>query len=196
MLALLDKVFDDADAHEVEEELASALQGLNPKGKLIERCTQEGWGTPRFDRAPSRRGHAVRAQVGPYQSHLHVAKQLKIAEHAAAAEVLACMSREESAPIPTHSTRSEPSPTHRRVDGRMRLNELRQVGVLKEFGYELVGQRGPSHQPTFVVKAWAKSDSGRRIEGEEVEARSKKQAECAAAEALIERLAEENIVGK
>ena len=36
----------------------------------------------------------------------------------------------------------------------MRLNELRQVGVIDDFGYELLERSGPSHQPIFVMGAW------------------------------------------
>ncbi len=58
----------------------------------------------------------------------------------------------------------------------------------------MIERRGPSHQPVFVVVAWAEAGSLGRIESAETEARSKKEAERAAAEGLMVRLEEEGLV--
>lgn len=185
MLKELEGALESKDAFEVEEEIAAALMGVNPKGKLIERCTQEGWAVPCFGQHFSRRGYAVDVAVGVHRSHIHVARQLKLAEQAAAAELLALLSK--GALRVQEREEVEAKPAARGGDARMRLNELRQLGVVEDFGYDVVDRRGPSHQPVFVVVAWANVPEG-RVEGTAVEARSKKQGEREAAEALLERL--------
>jgi len=194
LLAMLEAQFGNEEATEVDDELAAALQALNPKGKLLEECARKGWAPPRFQQHPSRRGYAVRAVLDAspeqaFRSHVHVSRQLKLAEQAASAEVLLLLSRDDPGPSMTPGPPAEAPPPPRRVDSRMRLNELRQTGWVETFGYDLLESRGPSHQPVFVVRAWAQLPSMGRIEGPEVEARSKKKAEGEAATALLDQLA-------
>jgi Cft2 family RNA processing exonuclease/dsRNA-specific ribonuclease len=190
MLGLLDEMLEIKDACVVDDDLAAALQEVNPKGKLLERCARERRGTPQFEQRPSRSGYAVQAVVDVLRSHVHVSRQLKLAEQAAAAELLVLLSGDQETVVPAVA---EAPPA--RGDARMRLNELRQVGVLEGFGYELIERRGPSHQPVFVVVAWAEAGSFGRIESARTEARSKKDAERAAAEGLMDRLEEVGVVG-
>ncbi|MBU0646787.1 hypothetical protein KJ611_04965, partial [Patescibacteria group bacterium] len=83
-----------------------------------------------------------------------------------------------------------------RPEARMVLNELRQNGIVVDFGYELRDHRGPSHQPVFVVVAWATTRDGSRLEGEPAEAPSKKAAQRDAAERLLDRLSEHGLLGR
>jgi Cft2 family RNA processing exonuclease/dsRNA-specific ribonuclease len=191
LLGLLDEMLEIKDACVVDDDLAAALQEVNPKGKLLERCLRERRGTPQFEQRPNRRGYAVQAVVDVLRSHFHVSRQLKLAEHAAAAELLVLLSGDQETVVPVPAVAPSRPP---RGDARMRLNELRQVGLLEGFGYELIERRGPSHQPVFVVVAWAEAGSLGRIESAETEARSKKEAERAAAEGLMVRLEEEGLV--
>ena len=192
LLGLLDEVLEIKDACVVDDDLAVALQEVNPKGKLLERCARERRGTPHFEQRPSRSGYAVQAVVDVLRSHVHVSRQLKLAEQAAAAELLVLLSGDQETVVPALA---EAPVRPARGDARMRLNELRQVGVLEGFGYELIERRGPSHQPVFVVVAWAEAGSFGRIESARTEARSKKDAERAAAEGLMDRLEQEGVVG-
>jgi dsRNA-specific ribonuclease len=65
---------------------------------------------------------------------------------------------------------------------------------LASFGYCLVAQGGPSHQPLFTVAAWAELPGGERLEGKAVEAPSKKAAERAAASERVAVLSDRGIV--
>jgi dsRNA-specific ribonuclease len=66
---------------------------------------------------------------------------------------------------------------------------MRQVGFIEDFGYELVERSGPSHQPTFVVAAWAQKSGGDRVQTDKVSAAAKKSAERQAAQLLVDVLA-------
>jgi hypothetical protein len=71
-----------------------------------------------------------------------------------------------------------------RPDARVQLNHWRQQQHLVNFGYELMEHHGPSHQPVFVMTAWAELPGGDRRITEPVTAGSKKAAQLAAAAAL------------
>jgi len=66
----------------------------------------------------------------------------------------------------------------------MQLNEWRQTKYLAGFGYHLIDHQGPSHQPIFVMTAWAELPGGNRCTTDPVTAGSKKEAQIAAADAL------------
>jgi len=64
----------------------------------------------------------------------------------------------------------------------MRLNELRQIGAIGNFGYEVIGQTGPSHSPKFQMRGWWQpAGSSERCHTEIVEVASKKDGEREAA---------------
>ena len=67
----------------------------------------------------------------------------------------------------------------------MQLNEMRQLGLIRGFAYELLQQRGPSHQPIFVLRGRLESATGETLQTEPVEARSKKEGELAASALLL-----------
>ena len=75
----------------------------------------------------------------------------------------------------------------------MVLNELAQVGLLQAFGYDLLDQTGPSHQPTFATVAWATIPDGRTLRTEPINASSKKSGQRAAADRLLGLLVDEGI---
>ena len=75
----------------------------------------------------------------------------------------------------------------------MVLNELKQVGILQSFGYEVASQDGPSHQPVFSIVGWATTPDGRTWRTAPVCASSKKSGQRSAAERLLDLLVEQGI---
>ncbi len=70
-----------------------------------------------------------------------------------------------------------PAATPRRLRGkdpRVQLNEMRQIGLIQGFGFELVEQRGPPHLPIFVMRGYVETAGGERRYTEPREAKSKK----------------------
>ena len=63
-----------------------------------------------------------------------------------------------------------------------------QKGTIRDFGYEETGRTGPTHQPVFTMVAWAITLLDEKITGDPMQADSKKDAQRAAAEALVDRL--------
>ena len=186
-------VLADSDARTME------LKRDNPKGRLIEWCVKRRLPAPSFETRPVIGGTVARAGCArgngtTFWTRWYQATSSKTAVHAAAAaalEELAGAGQVRDAvpadPVtaPVAETSSEPSGK----DARMLLNEMRQVGVIDDFGYELIERRGPSHQPVFVMAAWAQMPGGRRVQTEEVSAAARKGAERQAAQLLVEALA-------
>jgi len=204
--ALLAAIAEDKDTDEtrrVADDEAARLQAANPKGRLLEWCARSKNPQPDFQRDASADGYRIRAvqPVGsrePIATAWYVAPKLKTAEHAAAEEVLERLPQEPVAE--THQAASpvqappdslpETSPQRNPVGA---LNELRQAGVLESAGYELLEETGPSHQPTFVMVAWARLPDGRSLQSEPAVAPSKKAAQAASADRLLARLAEDGL---
>jgi dsRNA-specific ribonuclease len=66
----------------------------------------------------------------------------------------------------------------------LQLNQWRQQKHLVNFGYDLIAHQGSSHQPVFVMTAWAELPGGDRRTTDQVTAGSKKEAQVVAASAL------------
>jgi Cft2 family RNA processing exonuclease/dsRNA-specific ribonuclease len=210
MLELLEKELALGDAVTVGEEAGAALQRANPKGRLLEWCARERLSAPQFEQRSTTAGSAVRVVVAAtdgatHATRWHEAPSLRVAEQAAADEALGRVSCGSSSTAPAEpvlepagAARPDAVPltTASRPEARMLLNELRQNGIVADFGYELRDHRGPSHQPIFVVVAWASVRDGSRLEGEPAEAPSKKAAQRDAAERLLDRLSEHGLVGR
>ncbi len=204
--ALLDMV-SRSDAGEevvsVTDEETTRLQSANPKGRLLEWCAKSKLPPPQFERDASPAGYRIRAVLSldpqeEIRTVWYVAQKLKIAEQAAAEAVLRQLPVE-----PKAETSSPAMATPGRIEGvgdvpagrnpAMILNELVQAGMLAGAGYDLLDQSGPSHQPTFVVVAWAKLPDGRTVKTEPTPAASKKSAQRAAGERLVELLIAEGV---
>ncbi len=67
----------------------------------------------------------------------------------------------------------------------MQLNEMRQLGLIRDYGFELVEKKGPPHAPVFVMRGVLQTASGETVRTEVVEARSKKEGEIEAAAPLL-----------
>ena len=187
----------------VTDDEAAHLQSVNPKGRLLEWCAKSKLPDPHFERDASPDGYRIRAVLA-LTEHEHistawyVAPKLKVAEQAAAAAVLERLPDEpETETSPTLAAPSAPVEMTSEIpsgrDPGMALNELVQAGLLSGTGCEFLDQSGPSHQPNFVVVAWARLPDGRTLKTEPASAASKKSAQRAARECLVGLLVEEGV---
>jgi dsRNA-specific ribonuclease len=179
----------------VDDAQQARLEQQNPKGKLLEFCAQRKLPNPQFEVVAVVGGFRCVAQLAFNDGHTLVtppfqAMRAKVAEQAAASDLYQQIRSStakrpdkaavQSATPATNTTSSNP----KRPDARMQLNEWRQTKHLAGFGYHLVDHQGPSHQPIFVMTAWAERPDGNRCTTEPVTAGSKKEAQIAAADAL------------
>lgn len=183
---------DGSDDELVTAEEATALRARNPKGALLERCTALRL-TATFDVQPvvTRHGslfeasvHVVLPDGEEVWSDIRRASVAKLAEHAAAATLLprlASGGAPEKTPAPAPSAASGAEP-------RSVLNEARQKGALRDYGFTVKQIDGPPHAAVFHVAAFALRATGERIEIEAQRAPSKKEGERLAAALLVERL--------
>jgi dsRNA-specific ribonuclease len=198
---LLDMVSQHALVEEVvdvTEEDAVRLQSNNPKGRLLEWCAKRGISPPVFEQGASTLGYRVRGQLSldsaqGVSTSWFVAQKLKLAEQAAAEAMLQQLPDEPvAAPQPAPAapaTREQPVPQPSTGHAAVAtLNELRQVGILRDVGYEVLDQSGPSHLPTFSMIAWATTADGQTHRTEPVQAPSKKSGQRLAADQLLHLL--------
>ncbi len=189
-------------ARSVGEEAAVELARANPKGRLLEWCAAASSFVVRFENRADARGYAARAIVraasgAAITTAWHVAPQAKTAEQAAADEALANLGglpADSRGLDETPGTGPEPAGGPPAREARMLLNELRQLGIIADFGYRIEDRRGPVHQPVFVIVAWARLPDGSTLEGDACESGSKKSAERDAADRLASRLATAGII--
>lgn len=194
------------DVTDVDEARAERLKHENPKGRLLERLAAQRLPPPDFELLPSSPGCVVRARLDALglETGAFRAARRKVAEQAAAADLLSRLEGgggaapageppaqgTEGAMDPTEGLALPPQPAEATAgrDPRSLLNELRQVGVIDDYGLELVESRGPSHRPAFVVVGRATLPGGDVVSTAELEGPSKKAAQRTAAGALIEEL--------
>jgi len=182
----------------VTQEDGARLQANNPKGRLLEWCAQHQVPAPHYQQDASTAGYRVRGRLalagGPdLVTPWFDAPKLKLGEQAAAESMLrnlpAVPDAAAAAAVAPTAQPATPTPTpDAGPNAAMALNELCQVGVLQTIGYEVVDQSGPSHQPTFVVVAWAMTPDGGTLRTDPVPAPSKKAAQRLAADRLLDRL--------
>jgi Cft2 family RNA processing exonuclease/dsRNA-specific ribonuclease len=146
----------------------------DPKRRLLEACAQLHLPAPTFEERALVEGTACRVGIpGGACSPWFRARTARVAEQAAAACLLA-----HSELVQALAAQEKAAPAVRTVgDPRMRLNEMRQAGQIRGFGYTSVRREGPPHQPLFVLVGWVELADGRRLQTEEVCAGSKKAAE-------------------
>jgi dsRNA-specific ribonuclease len=181
----------------VDDAQQATLEQQNPKGKLLEFCAQRKLPTPQFEVVAVVGGFRCVAQLALNDGHTLVtppfqAMRAKVAEQAAASDLYQQI-RSSKTQRPDKAAAQSATPTSnassanrapKRPDARMQLNEWRQTKHLAGFGYHLIDHQGPSHQPIFVMTAWAELPGGNRCTTEPVTAGSKKEAQIAAADAL------------
>jgi hypothetical protein len=196
-LDLVSRRVSVADVVPVSEEDLSRLQSANPKGRLLERCAKNRWPAPHFEQQANPRGYQVRAAMerdGQQRacSGWYLASTLKAAEQAAAEDLLKTVGSE-PAGGQDHVPITEPGQQGGGANAAMVLNELKQVGILRSFGYEVPDQEGPSHLPVFSIIAWATTPDGRTWRTAPLCASSKKSGQRSAAESLLDLLVEQGI---
>ncbi len=175
-----------AASSEGEDESARALRAENPKGRLGEICAKRRIAAPTKTESSSGGAHtvelALEVEGRVHTSGPHRATSKKLAEQLAAKALLAQIDTpagSEGAPIATRV----PSPERR--DPRMQLNEMRQLGLLEGFGYEVVEQRGPAHQPVFLMRGWVEAAGAERGHTDALEANSRREGEALLAVAML-----------
>jgi dsRNA-specific ribonuclease len=184
------------DVSRVSAAEIARLQAANPKGQLWEWCAQKKWPAPRFEQQADLEGYCVRAVLTldkdeSLVSAWHSAATSKVAEQAAAEALLQVLQRRPTGDQPEVAATTPEPPAG--VNAAARLNELKQAGILQSTGYEVIQQDGPSHQPVFTLVAWATTPDGQTSVTAPVSAPSKKAGQRAAAERLLELLAERGI---
>jgi Cft2 family RNA processing exonuclease/dsRNA-specific ribonuclease len=192
---------DAPEAWPVTEAQEEQLKQQNPKGRLLELATRLKVGPPVFTVDPTVSGFVGKASV-PLRnepalvSGAYAARQAKTAEQAAAAELLKALhawmhgqrpKSDDPAPTETMADPVLASTPHRLrgKDPRVQLNEMRQLGLIQGFGFELVEQRGPPHLPIFVMRGYLETASGERRHTDPFEAKSKREGEIAVAAPLL-----------
>jgi len=184
-----------AEARAVSPAEEAQLKQQNPKGRLIELTTRAKVGPAVFTVEPTAAGFVGRASLPlpdapALRSGAHVARQAKTAEQAAAAELLdalrAWMDGERPAREAVEAPPAESAP-RRPIgkDPRMHLHEMRQLGLIQGYRFELVEQKGPPHAPVFVVRGVLETAGGEVLHTRTVEAKSKKEGEIEAAAPLL-----------
>ncbi len=193
---LLDQLSSEeqtVEAVEIGDAEQAVLEHQNPKGRLLEFCAQRKLPNPRFDVVAVVGGFRCVATLAPsggevLETEPFQAVRAKVAEQAAAAALYEQLhaskpKRSKKSAAPEASTApADLGP--QRPDARMQLNEWRQTKHLVSFGYDLIDHQGPSHQPVFVMTAWAELPGGHRCTTEPITAGSKKEAQMVAADAL------------
>ncbi len=189
LLDALARTEDEAEPREwVPDDDEPRLRRENPKGALLERCARLRL-TPRFEVRPvvttegpgfEASAFIERADGEEVWGDLRRARQAKTAEQAAAASLLLRLDEEAAlSSAPASVTVREP---------RAVLNELRQNGVLRDYGFVVEGFDGPSHAPVFHMSGFVELATGERLEVHSVDAGSKKDGERRVAERLLARL--------
>ena len=201
LLESLSRQEQTVEAIGVSESQQRSLEQQNPKGRLLEFCAQRQLSPPHFETEAVVEGYrcgvTVKLPGGPsLHTKLFLATRAKVAEQAAAAALYDQLltweqDRPDEPPVAVEhqaeasaAVQTSPDATPQRPDARVQLNQWRQQQYLVDFGYELIDHHGPSHQPVFVMTAWAELPGGDKRITDQVTAGSKKEAQLAAASAL------------
>ncbi len=196
--ALLDVLASGEEESEPDEELTAddeaRVTRANAKGKLLERCVVLRL-SPVFDVRPlvtaggarfEASAHVVLGDGREVWSALRRGPTAKGAEHAVAELLLGEL---EAARADAAAEDDDDAPPEVGGDPRMILNELRQKGRLRDFGFALVRTEGPPHAPMFHIAGHIERNDGERLKAAPVAAPSKKMGERLIALRLVRMLA-------
>ena len=200
LLEIMSTTADQQQVLQVTEDDVSRLQSENPKGRLLEWCAKEKVALPQFEQEAVPGGFRIRGILSPDAEETiatawYGAAKLKAGEQAAAEAILEILQGRQTVTQQQSPSENAPQSPAGNRNAAMRLNELTQAGILQATGYEVLDQSGPSHQPTFAVVAWATTPAGQTWRTEPVCASSKKSAQRAAADQLLDLLAQEGMTG-
>jgi len=189
----------DGQIVEVNETRAQTLKTDNPKGKLLEWGAQHAGATPRFDSKVIAGSWctSVTVEFGAdrFGSDWHRNYNKKVSEHGAAAQVLEKLTSHRPVEPSQPDQSDQASPTPGRNDSANAVSSdpyatliaLKHRRYLSDYGFDHQGSSGPPHAPVFRCAGWALFASGDKMESE-AEGRSKKDAQRAAAAALVARI--------
>ncbi len=191
----------------VSDDNAVILKQQNLKGRLFQWCAAHRMEAPDYSAKVVIDGYCVKAALTLNDNRIietgwfsHAAQ--KTGEQAAAQELLKQIETDAIQTSGTASAEKEPAT----VDGDSRaatnsgapardpmmlLNEMRQLGLLTDFGYKTIDVRGPTHQPQFEIVGYAILENGKKIETQAVPAPAKKAGRKEAAKRIVEILKEQ-----
>jgi Cft2 family RNA processing exonuclease len=177
----------DGEATTIGEDDEARLKLENPKGRVLETCTQNRWPAPKVDLVPVAGGYKARVSLSlsdgvALESPWFFSPRSRVAEQGA----YGWLAAKTEGKIPGPAAASPP--TDDAPDPRLFLNEQRQLGLLNDFGYDDLGRAGPPHAPEFLVRAWAKGPGGSQVTGDPEKAGNKKEAQRLAAASLVGQL--------
>jgi dsRNA-specific ribonuclease len=142
---------------------------------------------------------AVTINTDEKKSRWYRAATAVLAQQAAADELLRIIETGMPEPSSSHDPMSTGSgagdPGGTVIDRRGELNMLRQQGILRDFGWEVVKKEGPDHRPVFTMAGWALTKEGERFETPPVAAESKKEGALRCGNEIWENLKGRGIVG-
>lgn len=218
LLAILQDALCNEEAIAVGDEEATQLREANPKGALLEFCARRHLVVPDVEQRAIPGGHIARYRLqvatggSPgIDTPWFRAATAMTAQQACASSLLEQLRAQEVAgvdlaarfadsklatAVAADSSDQEPAAAPATVDRRPLLNQLRQVGLLRDFGYDQLACEGPPHAPVFVVEAWAVTEDGERVTVPPAKASSKKEAQLQAAVSLVAELVELGLTGK
>lgn len=182
-----------------DDELIAQLTTDNPFGEVCRICQREHVKRPTIEQGHDDKGWSIEMVVRMHHatitSGLCLGPTIKATKQIAAHQLLERLeahlsarkvatkeatvhssARAELAPLPTLAELPKPA--------RMLLAEMKQKKLLADYGYEHFAPMGPVHQRTYIVRAWAVTPGGKRLESDEKTASTMKQAEANAADAL------------
>ena len=157
LLGRMEETEAEETVRRVDDETAASLKLENPKGSLLEWCMARKLGAAEFEQRAVPGGFRVQAVLGIGDNKIvtawYEASARKVAEQSAAFELMERL--KESPETRTNGVGDEKRETDSldsdAVQGgglnpRMELNELRQTGVIRDFGYEEV-ERSRTESP-------------------------------------------------
>lgn len=197
--ALLRQLVESEDAGEpgewITKDEEARLRFENPKGSLLERCIVLRL-TPVFDvrsivaeQGPcfEASAHVVLEDGGEVWSDIRRSANAKLVEQAVARSLLGHLLAE----LPELVTGPASAPALAALTGEPRsiLNELRQKGRLRDYGFVVERVEGPPHAPIFRMSGHAERATGERLTVDAIGAPSKKEGERLVALRLLELVA-------
>ncbi len=206
VLSLMEELQAEQSVQLVSEDEIAALRSANPKGRLIEWRNLHPDVGLQFQHQAQTGGIAVRVRLTlpdgqNFDSGLYCAANKKVAEQAAAAVALKWARETSLSPqggsdtVPEESDFCVSIGVVGSADPQKTLNEMRQHGIIGDFGFRVLETRGPSHQPVFVMEGWVMELSGRELKSGLVEGSSKKGVKLKAARALVVALVDVGLCG-
>ncbi len=206
VLDLIEKIQVVGTVHSLSEDELSTLRLANPKGKLLEWQTKHPGVMVDYEHRVQTTGLAAQVRIVlpgglSFESDFYCAAKKKMAQQGAAAEGLK-WAESQSPDLPSGGVTISVGGEHNTA-GKMAgstspqitLNEMRQNGIIKDFGFRVLQTIGPSHQPVFVMEGWVQAESGPELKSESVQSSSKKQGKQDAARALMKVMMDAGMCG-